>query len=183
LSATLSSRLRHFRKAQGLSLKALSQRSGVSQAMLSEIERGAKNPTVKLAYQVAQALGISISSLLEGPLPPTSAKPAGPTSVLIDPQSGVRREGFRNPLLHGRLEVVRYQLPPAARSGQMAANQPGTLETVVVLEGDLHLYLGEQLLCLVAGQSTSHGVIPTEYRNPSPDHACSFLLLVDTTRC
>jgi transcriptional regulator with XRE-family HTH domain len=178
VSATLSSRLRLFRKAQGLSLKALSQRSGVSQAMLSEIERGAKNPTVKLAYQVAQALGISISSLLEGPLPT-----AGPTSVLIDPQSGVRREGFRNPLLHGHLEVVRYQLPPAARSGQMAANQPGTLETVVVLEGDLHLHLGEQLLYLVAGQSTSHGVVPTEYRNPSPDHACSFLLLVDTTRC
>ena len=142
--------------------------------MVSAVERGAKNPTVRLAYDIAQAFGCSISELLEGPLQP---------GLLIDQESGVRRESHANSLLHGRLEVVVYTLEPGARSGEMAPNRPGTLENVVVLDGTLELLLdGESQTC-VAGASVGHGVHATEYRNASDAEPCRFLVLVDTSRC
>jgi len=170
----LAERIRGLRRAQGWTLKELAERSGVSVGMLSEVERGAKNPTVRLAYDIAQAFGCSISELLEGPLQP---------GLLIDPESGVRRESHANPLLHGQLEVVVYTLEPGARSGEMAPNRPGTLENVVVLDGTLELRLdGDSQLC-AAGASVGHGVHATEYRNASDAEPCRFLVLVDTSRC
>lgn len=163
-----------MRRAQKLTLKDLAERSGVSVGMLSEVERGTKNPTVRLAYDIAQALGCSISTLLEGPMG---------AGLLHDPGSGVRRESHANELLHGRLEVVIYTLEPGASSGEMAPNRPGTLETVVVLDGELDLLLDGEARRFIAGESVGHGVQATEYRNASDAEPCRFLVLVDTSRC
>lgn len=163
-----------MRLARHWTLKELAERSGVSVGMLSEVERGGKNPTVRLAYDIAQAFGCSISALLEGPLG---------AALLDDPESGVRRESHKNPLLHGRLEVVIYTLQPGAATGAMAPNQAGTLETVVVLDGELELRLDDAERRLTVGASWGHGVHTTEYANPSSEDDCRFLVLVDTSRC
>jgi transcriptional regulator with XRE-family HTH domain len=171
---SLADRIRALRQARQWTLKELAERSGVSVGMLSEVERGGKNPTVRLAYDIAQAFGCSISALLEGPMG---------AALLEDPESGVRRESHSNPLLHGRLEVVIYSLEPGASTGVMAPNQPGTLECVVVLDGELELRLDGEPQRLAAGASLGHGVHATEYANPSADTGCRFLVLVDTSRC
>ena len=41
-----------------MTLEALAATSGVSATMLSEVERAVKNPTVKLAWQIARALDL-----------------------------------------------------------------------------------------------------------------------------
>lgn len=170
----LGSRIRKWRQRSGWSQRELANQSGVSLAMISAVERGAKNPTVRLAYDIAQAFGCSISELLEG------GPGAGP---YWDPESGVRRESHANPLLHGRLEVVVYTLEPGASTGVMAPNRAGTLETVVVLDGALALTLDGEVRALEAGASWGHGVHATEYRNVSDAEPCRFLVLVDTSRC
>ncbi len=204
-------RLRELREARGWSLRALAQRSGVSAAMLSEIERGAKSPTVRLAYQIAQALDCSISALLEGRAGPTAGPADGPATappadapldsgrdpqgpptddaarprraaVLEEPGGRLRRESHGSPLLHGRLEVVVYTLAPGASSGPLAPNRPGTVEQVVTLDGEVELLLDGRPSRLEPGASVAHGVHTTEYRNPS-DAPARFLVLVDTTRC
>lgn len=184
----LATRLKQLRQDRGWSLQVLAERSGVSVGMLSEIERGTKNPTVRLAYQVAQALGCSISTLVDAGAPLDAAVggavvAGGPAAIVDDPEQGVRREGHINPLLHGRLEVVTYRLEPGASAGEMAPNQPGTLETVVVLDGELELVLDGAAHRLATGASAAHGVHRTEYRNPSAELPCRFLVLVDTSRC
>ena len=187
---SLAERVAARRAAHGWSLRELAARSGVSAGMLSEVERGAKSPTVRLTYSIAKALGCSISELVEDPaggepVAPTSARPAvrpGPTSVLDDRDAGVLREGHRSPLMHGRLEVAVYTLDPGARSGPMEPNRPGTVESVVVLDGRLELWLDGHPTGLSAGASASHGTHRTEYANPS-EQPCRFLVLVDTTRC
>ena len=67
----VGAQIRARRQQQGLTLDALAQRSGVSSAMLSEVERSVKNPTVKLAWQIARALGCSLTELLDEPGAPT----------------------------------------------------------------------------------------------------------------
>lgn len=187
MSDPLPHRLRRLRRAHGWSLRTLAERSGVSAGMLSEVERGTKSPTVRLAYQVARALGCSISELLGGP--PTagaSTSPGilpGPASVLVDEETGARRESYGHPLLHGRLELVLYTLPPGASSGEMAPNRPGTLETVLALDGPVEVLLDGRPHLLGPGALLGHGVHATQYRNPSAERSCRFQVLVDTSRC
>ena len=65
LVAALGGRLRELRRARGLSLENLAAASGVSRSMISDVERGARSPTVLvLARLVATALGTTVARLL-----------------------------------------------------------------------------------------------------------------------
>lgn len=51
------------RKALGLTLERLAERTGVSKSMLSAIERGTTNPTFSIVWSLTQALGLDLSIL------------------------------------------------------------------------------------------------------------------------
>lgn len=140
--------------------------------MLSDIERDRKSPTVRLAYQIARALDCSITDLV--------TDDDGGTQRLA--AEGVERTSHPSPLLHGGLEVAVYRLEPGATTGSMECNRPGTLETLVALDGAVELVLDGHATRLEEGDSTSHGVHRTEYRNTSDTDACRFLVLIDSSR-
>jgi len=48
-------------------LAQLSAASGVSRSMLSQIERNQANPTLGVAYRIAQAFGLSLNDLVDHP--------------------------------------------------------------------------------------------------------------------
>ncbi|MDA3835698.1 MAG: XRE family transcriptional regulator [Spirochaetales bacterium] len=58
--------IQKLRNAQSLTLNVLSERSGVSKAMLSQIEADKVNPTVATVWKIAQGLGVEIQALLGG---------------------------------------------------------------------------------------------------------------------
>src|SRR5437868_14830846 len=57
-------RIRALREAEGLSLRDLADRSGVSAPMLSQVERGETSPTLAVAGRIAGGLELSLSQLL-----------------------------------------------------------------------------------------------------------------------
>lgn len=57
--------VRRFREARGWSQDQLSEVSGLHRTYISGIERGIRNPTLKIVHEVAAALGIKISQLFE----------------------------------------------------------------------------------------------------------------------
>ncbi|NBW10627.1 MAG: XRE family transcriptional regulator [Caulobacteraceae bacterium] len=57
--------VRRLRQRSGLSLEALATDIGVSYSYLGEIERGQRNPTLRIVDQVALALGTTPAKLLE----------------------------------------------------------------------------------------------------------------------
>jgi transcriptional regulator with XRE-family HTH domain len=62
----LMASLKKERERQGLTLAALSQRSGIDQGALSKLETGSHgNPTLETLYRVAQALGKVIVCVLQ----------------------------------------------------------------------------------------------------------------------
>ena len=63
----LRSRVRDLRRKRGWTLEQLSAACGVSRSMLSEIERQRANPTLVVAYRIAQAFGMSLGELVETP--------------------------------------------------------------------------------------------------------------------
>lgn len=184
MSDEIGEQIQRRRREAGLSLEALSQRSGVSPAMLSEIERGKKNPTVKLAYQVARALGCSLSDLVgEAEQPLVQVQSAATRRVFVDRETGIERSGQQTMLAGGRLEVAWYTLPAGASTGEMGPNRAGLMERITVIEGTLIVMLNGVEHQLNAFDALTYGVQTTEYRNPSGDRAVRFLLLSDASRC
>ncbi len=58
--------IQEIRKERSYTLGVLAEKSGVSKAMLSQIESGKVNPTIATVWKIAQGLEIEINTLLKG---------------------------------------------------------------------------------------------------------------------
>jgi transcriptional regulator with XRE-family HTH domain len=65
VSTLVGVNLKRLRKQHRWSLEELALHSGVSRAMLGQIEQGKSVPSIKTLWQVAQALAVSVSWFLE----------------------------------------------------------------------------------------------------------------------
>lgn len=57
--------LREERERRKLSKYAVAQRSGVSQSMLSLVERGLRNPTMELLLRIADGIGTDLPHIIK----------------------------------------------------------------------------------------------------------------------
>src|SRR5689334_8291854 len=64
MNVNVGALIRRERKRQGLSLRELARRVGVSASMLSQVETDRTRPSVSTIYAIATELGISIDALL-----------------------------------------------------------------------------------------------------------------------
>jgi transcriptional regulator with XRE-family HTH domain len=67
ISGRFGNRIKELRSTLHWSLDRLAGASGVSRSMLSQIERNNANPTIAVAFRIAQALGMSLSDLVDDP--------------------------------------------------------------------------------------------------------------------
>lgn len=65
VSVALGAALRKLRKAQGLTLRQMTARCGLSQPFLSQIENGKAMPSLLALHHVARALGTTANELLQ----------------------------------------------------------------------------------------------------------------------
>jgi len=133
--------LHKLRLARSLTLEDLSRAAGVSKSMLSQIEREKANPTIAVAWRLANALGIGIEELLS-----SEAKEIEPIRVL-DPHETPTLPGdhagyvlrILGPMeLAGKFEW--YELTLAA-GGELISqpHDPGAIEHLTVLTGALEV--------------------------------------------
>ena len=156
IARRVSQAVKARRKALGLTLRALAARSGVSASMISDVERGAKSPTVATLALLADALGQPIAKLLQVP-----TAPAGRIQVFrgaerrtaIDPASGARRDPLGPHQASSKVEFLRYAVPPHRTAGPFAAHPRGTVEHMHLAAGSLRLVCGEETADMQAGDS------------------------------
>lgn len=67
ISQHLCDRVRELRRQKGWTLDQLSTACGVSRSMLSQIERNQANPTLGVAFRIAQAFGMNLGELVDVP--------------------------------------------------------------------------------------------------------------------
>jgi transcriptional regulator with XRE-family HTH domain len=154
----------------GLSLRDLSERSGVSAQMLSQVERGETSPTLAVAARIATGLELTLSQLLrldEG-------------SHVVVSRSGSRRlqrrdghamEELTPPLPGQRADVSVHSLEPGATTGgpgDPPMHEPGSRETAVVLEGRLSLFVDGTRYELAEDDSVTFDAdLPHHFENDS----------------
>lgn len=68
LNDIISVNLKKLRTERNLSLGQLSELSGVSKVMLSQIEKGESNPTINTIWKIATGLQVPYTSLIDSPM-------------------------------------------------------------------------------------------------------------------
>jgi transcriptional regulator with XRE-family HTH domain len=178
----LGSRVRELRGNQGLTLEALAERSGVSRAMLSKLERGEKNPTLVVAAKVAQALRVSLTDLM-GISEERRAVvliPQKQRMVFTDPETGFERQ-LLSPTFESRsVEFVRHVIPRGASSGNLPAYKRGVEKHLVVEQGKLRIVIEGEAYTLQAGDALYFEAdVPHRFENAGQS-VCSYYLVVSS---
>ncbi|ELK4504167.1 helix-turn-helix domain-containing protein [Staphylococcus pseudintermedius] len=139
-----SKNVRKRRLNLGWSLEMLSSKSQVSRAMLSKIERNEKQPTLKIAAQIAEALESSISELLGEKQNERIIKIEAKKHLkYIDPESGFERE-LLSPNIDSKIELIKNKIPISQSSGVFPAHTVGVKEYIYILTGQLRVRLIEK---------------------------------------
>ncbi len=61
----LAGNLQKYRRAKGLSQEGFAHEAGIHRTYISDLERGARNPTIEVVDRLARALGVSMGELLD----------------------------------------------------------------------------------------------------------------------
>jgi transcriptional regulator with XRE-family HTH domain len=152
----LAQAIKHRREQLGLTLRALASTSGVSSSMISDIERGAKSPTISTLSALAQALGVTMSALVDSATPPNRrihVVRASERPAIIDPTSGARRNSFGPVLAGSKVEFLRYGVAPHTMAGPFAAHASGTIEHMHLAAGSIRALFGTDAVMLETGDS------------------------------
>jgi transcriptional regulator with XRE-family HTH domain len=150
--------VRDRREQQRLTLRELSATSGVSSSMISDIERGAKSPTIATLSALAEALGVTIATLVDVPVALTGrihVVRASERTTSSDPTSGARRDSFKSPLTTSKVEFSRYTVPRRAMAGPFAAHATGTIEHMYLAAGSIVATFGVDSVTLGPGDCCS----------------------------
>ncbi len=133
--------LQRMRLDRGLTLEDLSRTAGVSKSMLSQIEREKANPTIAVAWRLANALGVDIAELLSSDVKKIDTLrilEAHETPTLPGEHAGYTLRILGPMELAGKFEWYELTLAPqgALISG---SHDPGTTEHLTLLHGSVEL--------------------------------------------
>lgn len=161
------------RLRRGWSLEELAARSSVSRAMISKIERQASTPTAVLLARLANALGVTLSSLMfEQQAPGARLTAVGEQARWRDPASGYTRRMVSAARQEGDVEIVAVELPAGARVRFAAAGTLCIDGQVLLLQGRLQMTLGAEVLALEPGDCARVAIhLEHELHNPGDDAA------------
>jgi transcriptional regulator with XRE-family HTH domain len=178
LAPVVGGNLRRLRTRRGLSLERLAQSSGVSRAMLGQIELGQSAPTINVLWKIARALEVTFSALI-------SARTQSGALVLRSAESKIltsKDRSFSSRALFPFDEPRRvefYELRLSAGSVEDAdAHPPGTSENLVVTAGTVEIDVAGDTHKLDTGDSILFEAdTPHAYRNVGRTEAVMYLVM------
>ncbi len=183
--AVIGARVKALRESSGLSLRDLTERSGVSAPMLSQVERGETSPTLTVAARIAAGLDLRLSQLLR------LDEDGAVTIVRADDRQrgGNRRRGHSFEVMTSgqpgqRAELSRHTLAPGGATGAADGegggplHEPGSRETALVEQGTIQLICDGASYELKEGDCVTFDAdLPHHFENPTTD-AAAFLAVV-----
>ncbi len=178
LAPVVGKNLRRYRMQRSLSLEKLSKLSGVSRAMLGQIELGQSAPTINVLWKIARALKLPFSALI------TQSGHAG--TVVLRASESKRLTSHDGRFTSRALfpfdmprKVEFYELRLSANGVEKAEpHPPGTTENLIVVQGAVEIERGGERHRLGPGDAILFEAdVPHVYRNPSPQDALMYLVM------
>ena len=150
--------IQRYRKEQRLTLDVLSEKSGVSKAMLSQIESEKVNPTVATVWKIAQGLQVEINALLEGgdqSFRRFNVVRGEEITTLETDEAGLHMKVLSPISMVEDLEMYLLTFEPGG-SLQSRAHFPRTEEYLTVFTGEVRVSVGDNVSNLKAGDFVSY---------------------------
>jgi transcriptional regulator with XRE-family HTH domain len=161
----LGSRLRELRHEKALTSRELAERAGVSPSLISQLENGRLDASVVTLRKIAASLDVPIAAFF---LDPGQSQEEAGTDPEPEPLARVVRRKARkrlqipqsnftfellSPDLQGSIEFVWFELAPGHPQEESLAHRHGGEEYALVIEGTMHLVIGDQEFVLGPGDS------------------------------
>ena len=181
LTPVVGGNLRRLRGQRGLSLERLSQLSGVSRAMLGQVELGQSAPTINVLWKISSALGVPFSALITARGAPGPHVLRAEQAKHLTSHDGAFSSRALFPFDEPR-KVEFYELRLAGLAVEVAEpHSPGTVENLVVTSGALEIRVGDEHHRLAAGDAIQFEAdVPHEYRNPGKQETVMYLVMTYT---
>ena len=178
LASVVGVNLRRLRVRRGLSLERLSKASGVSRAMLGQVELGQSAPTINVLWKIARALDVTFSALISRHSESSTTVLRAVEAKLLTSHDGqfISRAlfPFDEPR---RVEFYELRLAPGAVE-DADAHPPGTVENLVVTAGAIEIETGGDTHRLELGDSILFEAdSPHAYRNAGRVEAVMYLVM------
>jgi transcriptional regulator with XRE-family HTH domain len=175
INARIAARVRALRAAAELTLDALAERSGVSRAMISRVERGESSPTAVVLDKLATGLGVPLAALFD-------AAPAAQPSPIArhadqptwrDPASQYVRRNLSPPGYPSPLQLVEVTFPAGARVRlESGPRHPRLHQQIFLLAGSMEITVDRTTHQLARGDCLAMELdAPTAFHNPGRSEA------------
>jgi transcriptional regulator with XRE-family HTH domain len=177
ITLKIAARVRGERTARRWSLDDLAERSQVSKAMISKIERAEASPTAALLGRLSGAYGITLSALLADSEIRYGPVRRADQAVWRDPATGyVRRQVSASANIP--IELTEVDLPAGAAVSFPASSYAFISQVIWVLAGRLTFVEGEIAHDIGPGDSFELGApVDRAFRNDT-DAPCRYLVVV-----
>ena len=179
LKRRVGENLVRLRKKRGLSLERLASLSGVSRAMIGQIESAESTPTIALLWKVARGLDVRFADLLgdEGS-GDVQVLPASAAKVLRSSDGAFESRALFPFDSRRRAEFYELRLG-GAHAERAEAHAEGTYENLIVQAGRLRLTVGDaEPIDLRAGDAVYFRAdVPHVYENPGTRETVMYLVM------
>ncbi len=179
LAPVVGANLRRLRTERSLSLEGLARISGVSRAMLGQIELGQSAPTINVLWKIAKALDLPFAALMSQPESTTGPRviKASRTKRLTSHDGGFSSRAlfpFDEPR---RVEL--YELILKAGAVEEAdAHAAGTKENLAISSGDVVIVVDGVENALGPGDAIVFDAdVPHAYKNVGDSDAVMYLVM------
>jgi transcriptional regulator with XRE-family HTH domain len=145
--------IKTIRKEQQMTLDVLAEKSGVSKAMLSQIESQKVNPTVATVWKIARGLDVELDGLLKGESAPArkfEVTESDRITVLDTAENGPHIQVLSPIEMAEDLEIYVLTFDPGSTLDSNA-HAAGTEEYLTVLEGEIRVSVADKEAILKTG--------------------------------
>ena len=151
----LGPRIRALRQARNVTLRELAARAGVTESFLSQVEREVTSPSIASVQRIARALDLAIAELFtEEPPRGRVVRRAERRRIAYPGLHAV--DEFLTAGMSGRLQVILSTIEPGGGTGDEPYAHDSDEEVVIVLSGQLELWVADERHVLEEGDSIAY---------------------------
>ena len=138
-STNIAKKIISYRSTKKLTIQQMAKETGLSTALISQLERNLANPSLSVLQTLANTLGISLSELVEGEM---------------DENSLILRVAHREQVYNPNDKYMFYNLTPAVMKSNINLSLVHLEPFSQTFGREFHCHKDEEMIFIVAGSVT-----------------------------
>lgn len=152
LNLIIGNRLKDIRNKRNLSLDEVAKLTGVSKAMLGQIERGKSNPTVSMLWKIATGLKVPFSTFIDENQEDLIIVYQNDITPIIEEDNMMKLYPIFPFDANKGFEIFTIELEPGCNHIS-TPHDKGVEEYIIVTEGELEISINDKKFVLQKGNS------------------------------